>query len=56
MNTYPTTPDLLNTLRSLKKEEQIDLMEYINRRYKSSSDISDHYRKNALSQIRMALK
>ncbi|WP_422361497.1 hypothetical protein [Reichenbachiella sp.] len=55
MNTYPTTPDLLNTLRTLKKEDQMDLLNYIKSRYLNSSKASEQYRKTALSQIRKAL-
>lgn len=56
MNSYPTTPDLLDTLRSLKKEDQMDLLDYIKTRYSFSSKVTERYRKNALSQIRSALK
>ncbi|SMD33711.1 hypothetical protein SAMN04488029_1624 [Reichenbachiella faecimaris] len=55
MNTHPT-PDLLDTLRMLKKEDQMDLLDYIRSRYKYSSKVTDRYRKNALSQIKKALK
>ncbi|WP_456460559.1 hypothetical protein [Reichenbachiella sp.] len=55
MNTYPTTPDLLDTLRTLKKEDQMDLLDYIKARYLTSSRVTEHYRKNALSQIKKAL-
>ncbi|UXX79725.1 hypothetical protein N7E81_01190 [Reichenbachiella carrageenanivorans] len=56
MNTYPTTPDLLNSLRTLKQEDQIDLLDYIKNRYSHSSIVTERYRKNALLQIKKALK
>lgn len=56
MNTYPTSPDLLDSLRTLKKEDQIDLLDYIKSRYKYSSKVTERYRKNALTQIKKALK
>lgn len=56
MNTYPTTPDLLNSLRTLKQEDQMDLLDYIRNRYSRSPLVTDRYRKNALLQIKKALK
>lgn len=56
MNTYPTTLDLVNTLRLLKQEDQKDLLEYIRHRYSNSFEVTERYRNNALSQIRSALK
>lgn len=56
MNSYPTTPDLLDTLRTLKKEDQMDLLDYIKSKYSHSSKVTERYRKNALSQIKKALK
>lgn len=56
MNTYQTTPDLLDTLRYLKMEDQKDLLDYIKHRYTESHKITERYRKNALSQIKSALK
>lgn len=55
MNTYPT-PDLLDTLSTLKQEDQMDLLDYIRSRYAKSFKVTEKYRKNALSQIRTALK
>lgn len=55
MNTYPTSPDLLDTLQTLKKEDQIDLLDYIKSRYLNSTRVTERYRKNALSQIKKAL-
>lgn len=56
MNTHQTSPDLLDTLRALKKEDQVDLLDYIKNRYLHSAKVTDRYRKNALSQIKKALK
>ncbi|MEP2025147.1 MAG: hypothetical protein ABJH98_15095 [Reichenbachiella sp.] len=56
MNTYSTTPDLLDTLRTLKKEDQMDLLDYIKNKYSYSSKVTERYRKNALTQIKKALK
>ncbi|WP_420582232.1 hypothetical protein [Reichenbachiella sp.] len=55
MNTTPTTPDLIDALRTLKKEDQMDLINYINSRYLNPSKVSEGYRKNAINQIKKAL-
>lgn len=56
MNTYPTTSDLLVMLEALKEEDQMDLFDEIKSRYAKSFKLKTNYRKNALTQIRSALK
>lgn len=55
MNTHPTTPDLLNSWRSLNKEDQVDLIIYIKNRYSIPNKSNKEYRMAALQQIKSAL-
>lgn len=56
MNTYPSTSDLLAMLTALKEEDKLDLFDEIKSRYNKSFKLKTNYRKNALTQIRTALK